>query len=238
MADQFNETLTVLTVQLISAFLANATVRPDELPGLIASVKSALALDPGIRLPSGAENSAESHAIPKKAGDLFAQNPSAETSPGSRNFGVDYMIVKTPRPVVSFEPREPRLPDSAPVETQTRLHKPAVSLEKSLSSPHVILSMLNGKPYKSLKSHLTRAGLTPEDYRARYDLPVNYPMTAPSYSAQRSDQAKRLGYGRKPSATQHRARLATPHPAPATTAHSGPAQAKRPRGRPRKDAIG
>ncbi|MEG3178211.1 MucR family transcriptional regulator [Sphingomonas sp. RB3P16] len=75
---------------------------------------------------------------------------------------------------------------------------PAVSVRKSLASPDVIISMIDGRPYRALKRHLSGNGLTPEQYRARYDLKDDYPMTAPSYSAMRSDMAKRIGLGRKP----------------------------------------
>jgi predicted transcriptional regulator len=74
---------------------------------------------------------------------------------------------------------------------------PAVSARKSLGSRDHILSMIDGKPYKSLKRHLGRHGLTPDQYRARYKLPASYPMVAPGYSEQRREVAKRLGLGRK-----------------------------------------
>jgi len=75
---------------------------------------------------------------------------------------------------------------------------PAVSARKSLADPNFIISMIDGKPYRSLKRHLTTRGLTPEEYRARYGLKSDYPMTAPAYSEQRREVAKRLGLGRKP----------------------------------------
>jgi predicted transcriptional regulator len=75
-----------------------------------------------------------------------------------------------------------------------------VSVRKSLGSKDHILSMIDGKPYKSLKRHLSRHGLTPDDYRSRYNLPSSYPMVAPAYSEQRREVAKRLGLGRKPGA--------------------------------------
>lgn len=249
MADQSNENITALTVQLLSAFLANGSVSAEELPALIASTKSALAFDPlaSDPLASGTtsappkrtENTAHYENIMETADRMFAESPSFEIIGGTKGFGAD-LGARVSRPTVTFQPREPRIPDADPIETQApqpKLYRPAVSLEKSLASQHVILSMLNGKPYKSLKSHLTRAGLTPDDYRERFDLPADYPMTAPSYSAQRSDQAKRLGYGRKPSATHHRARTGAASPATATNSQAQPPQAKRPRGRPRKDAT-
>ncbi len=98
---------------------------------------------------------------------------------------------------------------------------PAVSARKSLGKREVILSMIDGKPYKTLKRHLSRHGLTPDDYRARYKLPADYPMVAPAYSEARRDVAKRLGLGRKPRAA-------------AAPAAEGAAPPRR-RGRPRKE---
>jgi predicted transcriptional regulator len=74
---------------------------------------------------------------------------------------------------------------------------PMVSESQSLASPDYILSLINGKPYKTLRRHLTKHGLTPEEYRARYHLPLDYPMVAPSYAEKRSDLAKELGLGGK-----------------------------------------
>jgi predicted transcriptional regulator len=74
----------------------------------------------------------------------------------------------------------------------------AVTARKSLSNPDVIISMIDGKPYKTLKRHLSNNGLTANEYRARYGLKADYPMTAPTYSAVRRDMAKKIGLGRKP----------------------------------------
>ena len=57
--------------------------------------------------------------------------------------------------------------------------------------------MIDGKPYKTLRRHLSTHGLTPESYRARYNLKSDYPMVAPSYSDHRREVAKKLGLGRK-----------------------------------------
>jgi len=76
-------------------------------------------------------------------------------------------------------------------------HVPAVSVRKSLASPDFIISMIDGKPYRVLRRHLTTHGLSPEEYRARYNLPANYPVVAPAYAAKRSEMAKSLGLGRK-----------------------------------------
>ncbi len=84
--------------------------------------------------------------------------------------------------------------------------KPAVSIKKSVT-PDYIISLEDGRQYKSLKRHLSTRGLTPEQYRAKWGLPADYPMVAASYAAKRSELAKTLGLGRKrveaPAVTQH-----------------------------------
>jgi predicted transcriptional regulator len=84
---------------------------------------------------------------------------------------------------------------AAPVEEP---QKPAVSIKKSVT-PDYIISLETGKRFKSLKRHLmTSYGMTPDEYRAKWNLPSDYPMVAPNYSAARSTLAKSLGLGRKP----------------------------------------
>jgi len=74
---------------------------------------------------------------------------------------------------------------------------PAVTARKSLASPDHIISMIDGKPYKTLRRHLSTNGLTPAEYRARYNLKADYPMVAPSYSAARRAMAQKIGLGSK-----------------------------------------
>ena len=77
---------------------------------------------------------------------------------------------------------------------------PAVSARRSLASKDHIVSMVDGKPYKTLRRHLAKHGLTPEQYRERYNLKPDYPMVAENYSQARRDMAKHIGLGRKPKA--------------------------------------
>ena len=84
-------------------------------------------------------------------------------------------------------------PDAA----QPGEHAPAVTVRKSLASPDHILSMIDGKPYRTLRRHLSTNGLTPDEYRARYNLKADYPMVAASYSEARRTMAKAIGLGRK-----------------------------------------
>ena len=76
-------------------------------------------------------------------------------------------------------------------------YTPAVSARKSLSSKDHIISMIDGKAYKTLRRHLARHGLTPEQYRERYGLRPDYPMVSEAYSQVRRDMAKKIGLGRK-----------------------------------------
>jgi predicted transcriptional regulator len=122
-----------LTVQLLSAYLANNSVASENLGDLIRSTRTAL--------------------------------------------------------TDSLEPAAADLPS----ETFT----PAVSVKKSLASPEHIISLIDGKPYKTLKRHLASHGLTPDTYRSRYNLPVTYPMVAPAYAAHRREVAQKFGLGNK-----------------------------------------
>ena len=76
-------------------------------------------------------------------------------------------------------------------------HVPAVSIRKSLGSKDHIISLIDGKPYKMLRRHLSRHGLNPDDYRARYGLKPDYPMVAPAYAETRRELANKSGLGRK-----------------------------------------
>ncbi len=80
-------------------------------------------------------------------------------------------------------------------ETSPKQFTPALSVRKSLASKDHIISMINGKPYKTLRRHLSTNGLTPEEYRRRYNLKPDYPMVAENYSAARREMAKTIGLG-------------------------------------------
>ena len=132
MADE-KPSITILTVQLLSAYLSNNKVAVDGLADLVKSTRAALGQD--------------------------LAKPSAEV-------------------------HEPNV-------------TPAVSVRKSLASPDHIVSLIDGKPYKTLKRHLAAHNLSPQQYRERYSLPNDYPLVAPSYSETRRAVAHKLGLGRK-----------------------------------------
>ncbi len=84
--------------------------------------------------------------------------------------------------------------------------KPAVSVRRSVT-PDYIVCLEDGKKLKMLKRHLRAAyDMSPEEYRAKWSLPADYPMVAPNYAAQRSAFAKKIGLGRKKGQKQPRKR--------------------------------
>lgn len=85
---------------------------------------------------------------------------------------------------------------ATPDQKQENL-SPAVPIKKSVQAD-TITCLECGKKQKTMKRHLTSAhGMTPEEYRAKWSLPADYPMTAPNYASLRSNMAKQIGLGRK-----------------------------------------
>ena len=126
-----------LVAQILSSYLSNNTVAPNELPAVIESVKRAFNGGAG-KIPS----------------------------PG--------------------------------VEAEAQKWTPAVPIKKSISDEE-LTCLCCGEKFKSLKRHLQTAHqLTPEGYKAAFELKSDYPLVAPAYAARRSDLAKSLGLGRKP----------------------------------------
>ncbi|MBD0417485.1 MucR family transcriptional regulator [Oryzicola mucosus] len=86
-------------------------------------------------------------------------------------------------------------------DEQTRAPEPqtpAVPIKKSVT-PDFIISLEDGRKFRSLKRHLmTSYGMTPDDYRKKWNLPADYPMVAPGYAEARSALARKTGLGRKP----------------------------------------
>ena len=83
---------------------------------------------------------------------------------------------------------------SAPAQAEPEKPDPPVSIRKSITPDHLI-SLEDGRHYKSLKRHLKGRGLTPEQYREKWGLPRDYPMVAPNYAKQRSELARASGLG-------------------------------------------
>jgi predicted transcriptional regulator len=86
-------------------------------------------------------------------------------------------------PAATAEPEKPNL-------------VPAVPIKKTITADYII-SLEDGRKFKSMKRHLGNLGMTPDEYRAKWGLPRDYPMVAPNYAKARSDLAKSMGLGRK-----------------------------------------
>ncbi|MCJ2051239.1 MucR family transcriptional regulator [Methylobacterium sp. J-070] len=126
-----------LTASLVAAYVSNNSVRPADLPALLAEVHAAIA-----GLNSGSASA------------------------------------------------EPKVEKLTPAQ-----------IRKSIT-PDALISFLDGKPYKTLKRHLTGNGLTIEQYRERFGLPRDYPTTAASYSAMRAAFARSNGLGQNKAAAK------------------------------------
>lgn len=101
-----------------------------------------------------------------------------------------------------------KVPESAPPTA------PAVPIRRSIT-PDFLICLEDGKRFKTMRRHLAGLGLTPAQYRQKWNLPTDYPMTAPNYAAQRSAIAKTLGLGqlkRKAGARKSNGRSKTAKP--------------------------
>jgi predicted transcriptional regulator len=117
---------------------------------------------------------------------------------------------------------------STPAEPDFKKATPA-QIKKSIT-PDALVSFIDGKPYKTLKRHLTGNGMTIEQYRQRYGLPPDYPTTASTYSAMRAEFARNAGLGHK------RRGPAAKSAASNETVAAAPEPAKPTRGRKKADA--
>jgi predicted transcriptional regulator len=94
------------------------------------------------------------------------------------------------------------------VVVEEKMPEPAVSVRASIK-PDFIVCLEDGKKLKMLKRHLmTHYNLTPDQYRARWNLPADYPMVAPNYAEKRRELAKKIGLGRKPGVKRGRKKAA------------------------------
>ena len=83
-------------------------------------------------------------------------------------------------------------PESVPLQIEVKT--PAVPIRRSIT-PDFLICLDDGKRFKSLRRHLSGLGMTPEQYREKWNLPSDYPMVAPNYAAHRSALAKQIGLG-------------------------------------------
>lgn len=82
-----------------------------------------------------------------------------------------------------------------PAPTVEAVSKASPAQIRKSITPEALISFEDGKPYKTLKRHLTTHGMTVAEYKAKWGLPNDYPTTAPAYSEARSKMAKALGLG-------------------------------------------
>ena len=151
------------------------------------------------------------HDTTQMAADLVAAFVSNNSLPASDLGG---LLVQVHAALVGLS-----APAAAPVE-QFEKATPA-QIKKSIS-PDALISFLDGKPYKTLKRHLTTHGLDFATYRERYGLPVDYPTVAANYSAARSALAKDLGLGNQ----RRKAPAPAAEPAPAVKPKRAPRSRK------------
>ena len=150
---------------------------------------------------------------PYSEGDLFrAPMPNTRESEGSDLVGLTSKIVEAyvqknmvaanglPDLIRSIHNTLSDISTGVP----SMVHKPAVPVKKSVF-PDYIVCLEDGKKLTMLKRYLrSRYHMTPDEYRAKWNLPADYPMVAPNYSTRRSDFAKKIGLGRSPSKSKRR----------------------------------
>lgn len=114
----------------------------------------------------------------------------------------------------SARPKTARIVSPAAKDPPSSIKATSAQIRKSISDD-AIISFEDGKAYKTLKRHLSTRGLSPEQYREKWGLPHDYPIVAPSLSAQRAAMAKSNGLGHSRSASA--SRRASPKSATATS---------------------
>ena len=132
----------------------------------------------------------EASATPSTHADLTAELVSAYVSRNS------VPVAELPALIHSVHQSLAGLGSVPAPEPAAEPLKPAVSVKKSITDEFII-SLEDGRKLKSMKRYLAGLGMTPDEYRAKWGLPKDYPMVAPGYAAQRSALAKSLGLGRK-----------------------------------------
>jgi predicted transcriptional regulator len=180
MTASYSEFATKTAADIVIAFLAQGSVSAAELPALVHAVRLALVgpLDPA-RDPAAAE---QFRAV-------IAQRLGVDPGDDREAAGGEFAVGGFP---VVHQPSA----------------QPAVPADQSIH-PDYLVSLEDGRHYRSLKRHLmAKYGMTPDDYRRKWNLPADYPMVAPSYAQERSEVAKRIGLGRSPASRPPKRRAA------------------------------
>jgi predicted transcriptional regulator len=103
-------------------------------------------------------------------------------------------VAELPSLIASVDAALRGLSNGAVVAQPAEKPTPAVPVRKSIT-PDYLICLDNGKKFQSLKRHLAKLGMTPDEYRAKWGLAPDYPMVAPNYAARRSELAKSMGLG-------------------------------------------
>ncbi len=103
-------------------------------------------------------------------------------------------VAELPGLIASVDAALRGLVSRLPADAETEKPTPAVPIKKSIT-PDYLVCLDDGKKFKSLRRHLAGLGMTPDEYRAKWGLPSDYPMVAANYAAKRSDLAKSMGLG-------------------------------------------
>ncbi|MDP4027208.1 MucR family transcriptional regulator [Methylobacterium sp. NEAU 140] len=118
-----------------------------------------------------------------------------------------------------------------------QIDKPTPAQIRKSITPDALISFIDGKPYKTLKRHLTGHGLTIEEYRSRYGLPTDYPSVAAGYSEARSALARNLGLGRPRKNASPKAAETSAEDTKAADVAPKPARARKPKKAARAEAA-
>lgn len=159
-----------LASDIVVAFLSHSAIAADDLPSLVMRVRASLEAD---------RASLEA--------DLEAPGASVRRQRPQR------------AKAAAGDALEDVANDSSAAPTTLDAQEPAVPIAQSVQRDYLV-SLEDGKHYRSLRRHLmAKYGMTPDEYRAKWGLPSDYPMVAPSYAEERSEVAKRtrLGHSRK-----------------------------------------
>ncbi len=118
-------------------------------------------------------------------------------APAEAGEGAAEPVASEPAPAPAPMPRSRAVSAADDAPARAVRPTPPVPIEDSIENDYLIC-LEDGKRLKMLKRHLRTAyDMSPEEYRMKWGLPVDYPMVAPSYAKQRSEFAKKIGLGRK-----------------------------------------
>jgi predicted transcriptional regulator len=174
-----NELLSSLTT-IVSSYLSQNPIASEKVPEFIGAVSLAL----------------------RKAQELTITEPQSMASDGQtsgtgRQEEVSEARASSPTASATPSPWAPnQVISSHATPSEEPLTKPAVPIDQSVTDDYIVC-LEDGVRVKVLKRYLGKFKMTPEDYRAKWGLPKNYPMTAAAYSASRADFARSIGLGKK-----------------------------------------